>query len=154
MPEQNGNNSLSEDFEVISRADDEFVPKGAWPVCPNCFQSCNPLHNYCENCGSNEAINPIAPYLPFVNIRFNYGGFVAMWRGIRRRDVPRLRKWVYMFMIIIFAPVVLVIGLPFFLTAKVKAPLLKNILIAMLYIIAIVLLAFLLPVKIKIEPFY
>ena len=100
MTDQDYNDPSQKDLTTDSGADDGFIPEGAWPVCPNCFQPCNPLHNYCENCGSNEAINPIAPYLPFVNIRFNYGGFVTMWRGMRRRDVPRLRKWVYMFMII------------------------------------------------------
>jgi len=145
-------NYKKQGFEEFGKAGGEFVPEGAWPVCPNCFEPCNPLHNYCENCGSNDAINPLAPYLPFVNIRFNYGGFVTMWRGIWVRDVSRLRKCLYLFMIIVFAPVVLVVGLPFFLTGKVKAPLLKNILIAMLYIIAIALLVFLLPAGIR--PFH
>jgi len=87
-----------------------------------------------------QKINPLAPYLPFVNIRFNYGGFVMMWRGIRRRDISRLRKWSYLFMIILFAPIVLVAGLPFFLTDGIKNPALKKILIATLYIAAILLM--------------
>ncbi len=131
---------------------DDFVPDGAWPVCPNCFAPCNPLTNYCDNCGSNDAINPLAPYLPFVNIRFNYGGFVKMWRGMRRRDVSGPRKCLYLFMLIIFAPVVLVIGLPFFLTGKIKNPMLKTAAIVMLYIIAIAFLMFLLPAGIR--PFH
>ena len=99
-----------------------------------------------------QKINPLAPYLPFVNIRFNYGGFVMMWRGIRRRDISRLRKWSYLFMIILFAPVVLVIGLPFFLTDGIKNPVLRNILMIILYIIAVAPLMFLLPVRIR--PFF
>ncbi len=140
--------------EDVKEVGDEFVPEGAWPVCPNCFEPCNPLQNYCDNCGSNEAINPLAPYLPFVNIRFNYGGFVTMWRGIRRRDISRLRKWSYLFMIILFAPVVLVIGLPFFLTDGIKNPVLRNILIIILYIVAILLMMFLMPVSVRIRPFF
>jgi hypothetical protein len=152
MTDHDYNDLSKKDLTTDRGADDGFIPEGAWPVCPNCFQPCNPLRNYCENCGSNDAINPLAPYLPFVNIRFNYGGFVKMWRGIRRRDVPVLRKWLYLFMIIVFAPVVLVIGLPFFLTGGIKNPALKTAAIIMLYIIAVVLLMFLLPVRIS--PFY
>ena len=55
-------------------------------------------------------------------------------------------------MIILFAPIVLVAGLPFFLTDGIKNPALKKILIAILYIIAVALLMFLLPMRIR--PFF
>ncbi len=154
MTDQDYNDPSKKNLTSDSETDNKFISQDAWPVCPNCFQPCNPLNNYCENCGSNQAINPLAPYLPFVNIRFNYGGFVTMWRGIRRRDISRLRKWSYLFMIILFAPVVLVIGLPFFLTDGIKNPVLKKILIAMLYIVAILLMMFLMPVSVSRRPFF
>lgn len=73
MTEQGQNNLPAEDYQEDKKLDDEFVPDDARPLCPNCLKPCNPLQNYCDNCDSNETINPLASYMPFVRLRFNVG---------------------------------------------------------------------------------
>ncbi len=120
--------------------DDEFIPEDARPVCPNCLKPCHPLQNYCDKCGSNQVINPLAAYMPFVDIRFNYGGFCTMWRKIwHSEDTTVTLKWLYLFIIVIFAPVILVLGLPFFLTNKIRNPTLQRAIIIVFYFLAFVL---------------
>jgi hypothetical protein len=148
MTEKDYDNSLHENEQANEITDDEFIPPDARPVCPNCFQPCSPLQNYCDNCNSNQVINPLASYMPFVNIRFNYDIFLTMLRKITHRNVSGLRKGLYLFAIVIFAPV-FALGLPFLLAAKIKNPLFKNILIAAICIIILALIIFLLLLKIK-----
>jgi len=62
--------------------DDESIPAGAQPICPECLTPCHRLQYYCDNCGSNETINPLASYMPFVRIRFNVGMYGKLWRRI------------------------------------------------------------------------
>jgi len=71
------------DIKGTGQVDDEFIPADARPVCFKCLKPCHPLQNYCDSCDSNEVINPLASYMPFVCIRFNIGMFCKMWR----------RKW-------------------------------------------------------------
>jgi hypothetical protein len=66
----------------VEQVDNDFVPDDALPVCPNCLKPCNPLQNYCDSCGSNEVINPLTSYMPFVRIRFNIGMYGKLWRKI------------------------------------------------------------------------
>ena len=73
MTEQGQNNLPARNERKAEEFDDEFIPEGAWPICPKCLTACHPLQFYCHNCDSNEAINPLASYMPFVRIRFNAG---------------------------------------------------------------------------------
>lgn len=126
---------------AIEEIGDDFVPEDSLPVCPKCLTPCHPLQNYCGNCDSNEAINPLASYMPFVRIRFVYGTFGKMWRKIwYDKDTSVINRLFCLFMIIVFAPVFLVLGLPFFLTVKIKPPFLQNVVTIILYIIALILL--------------
>ena len=68
------------DIKTTEQVDDEFIPVDALPVCMKCLKPCHPLQYYCDKCDSNDAINPLTPYIGFVNIRFNYGIFLTMWR--------------------------------------------------------------------------
>ncbi len=83
MTEQSENNLLADENNDAQKLNDDFIPDDAWPLCPNCLKPCNPLQNYCANCDSNEVVNPLASYMPFVRIRFNIGMFCKMWQ----------RKW-------------------------------------------------------------
>ena len=56
------------------------LAEDAVPVCPNCFEPCDPLDHYCPHCDSNEAINPLASYMPFESIRFKAGMFGRLWQ--------------------------------------------------------------------------
>jgi hypothetical protein len=80
MKEQEWNNEPAEDDELGEEGDDEFIPDDAQPLCPKCLRPCEPLQYYCGSCDSNEAINPLASYMPFVRIRFHIGMAVKAWR--------------------------------------------------------------------------
>jgi hypothetical protein len=99
-----GDNNLSKgQYRGGEEVDDEFVPADALPLCPNRLRPCNPLQNYCENCDSNEVINPLASYMPFVRIRFNVGMLVKLGRSILYdKDISIMRMLFYLFMAIVW----------------------------------------------------
>lgn len=120
---------------------DEFMPDDARPICPKCLKPCHPLQYYCDNCDSNAAINPLTPYIGFVNIRFNYGGFCTMWRKIwYDKDTSIKLKWFYLFMIVAFAHIIVIVGLPLLLIGKIKRARLQKTITTAFYILLIVLL--------------
>jgi len=97
------------------------VANDARPVCPNCLAECNPLQEYCDKCGDpTAAINPLTPYLPFVNIRFNYGGFMRIWRNVVTRKTPLVVKIFNTLVLLVIAPIVILISLPFWLFNRLK----------------------------------
>ncbi len=68
-----------------------------------------------------------------------------MWRTIwYDKDASIMFKWAALFMVILFAPVMLVLGLPFLLTGRVKNPTLKKTVLIILYVLIAVLYAFVL----------
>jgi hypothetical protein len=138
---EQGHNSLPEgEYQQDKRVDDGFIPEDAWPLCPNCLTPCHPLQYYCPNCNSNQAINPLTPYIGFVNIRFNYDIFLTMWRKIwYDKDVSITSRLFYLFMTTMQVPVLLVIGLPLLLIYKVYRTRFRRITIIALFIIAILL---------------
>ncbi|MHC4132509.1 MAG: hypothetical protein ACYSSP_00470 [Planctomycetota bacterium] len=96
------------------------------PVCPNCFQPCDKLQDYCSHCGSNEPINPLASYIPFVNIRFNTGMYHKIWRKTFSRAVPLTHKVIFILLLFIGAPILLFVGYPLVLIEKVQNVKVKN----------------------------
>jgi hypothetical protein len=142
MTEQGYNNTSAGDFEEADQLDDEFIPDDARPLCLKCLKPCHPLQHYCDSCDCNDAINPLTPYMPFLNIRFNYGIFITMWRKIWYEKYTSIIVRVsYLFMITMFVPVFLVVGLPSFLIVEIPQSVRKTTIIA-LFIIGIVLLIF------------
>ena len=130
------------DNKGTKQVDDEFIPADAQPVCMKCFKPCHPLQYYCDKCDSNDAINPLTPYIGFVNIRFNYGIFLTIWRRIfHDRDTSVAARLFYLCMLTMFVPVILVMGLPLLLIFKIPRSSRKTTIIA-LCIAAIVLLIF------------
>ena len=81
----------------------------ATPLCPRCLAPVDPLKHYCK-CG--EAAGQFTPYIPFVNIRFNYGIFGASWRRLWARDTRLHARLGYFALLALFAPVMF-IGVPF-----------------------------------------
>jgi len=109
---EEGNNFTQED-SWSGPDDQERIADDALPLCSNCLKPCHPLQNYCHGCGSNQVINPLASYMPFVNIRFNYGGLLTMWRKIWYSKDTRLVSRVFCLLAVaVAAPILLVIGLP------------------------------------------
>jgi hypothetical protein len=127
MTEQNHTNLTAGDYKDNEKADDEFIPEDAWPVCSKCLKPCNPLQNYCDNCDSNEVINSLSSYMPFIRIRFNAGMFGKLWHKIwHDKNTSIIYKLFYLFLIILGAPVLLVVGVPWLLISKIKNPLLQK----------------------------
>jgi len=104
-----------------------FAIEKPQPVCPKCFQPCNPMQNYCPNCDSNEAMNPLATYMPLESIRFIAGIYGKMWRAVfLKKQTSWIRRLVYLIILLLAVPIILAISLPWAITAKIKDPELKN----------------------------
>jgi hypothetical protein len=131
----------AENIREVERVDDEFIPADARPVCPNCFKPCHPLQNYCDSCDSNEVINPLVSYMPFVRIRFNIGMFCKLWRRIcYDKDISTMLRLFYLFMVTIGAPILTIVGLPLLLFVRISEPKLRDVTILAFWVIALVLL--------------
>jgi len=104
MKGQNSNNVPVGDDKLGKGLGDEFIADDAQPLCRKCLSVCHRLQNYRENCDSNEAINPLAAYMPFVRIRFTVGMVVKVWR-IMLYDKDRLVvfRLICLLVIILFA---------------------------------------------------
>jgi hypothetical protein len=127
MSEQEHNNLPGGKDQEDGRPADEFIPADAKPVCLKCLKPCHPLQNYCDSCNSNDVINPLASYMPFVRIRFWCGFCGDMWRKIwYDKDTLIISRLCYLFMIIMFAPILLIVGLPLFFIGKIKEPHLRK----------------------------
>ena len=125
----------------VERVDDEFIPADARPICPKCLKPCNPLQNYCDNCDSNEVINPLASYMPFVRIRFNIGMFCKLWRRIcYDKDISTILRLFYLIMVTMGAPILTIVGFPLLLLGRISEPKLRDLTILAFWIIALVIL--------------
>jgi hypothetical protein len=91
---------------------------GATPLCSRCLTPFRPGQHYCERCG--WAVGKYTPYIPYVNIRFNYGWVGATWKKIWfDRETKLAARAFYLFLMILAAPVIMV-GLPFVLVEKIR----------------------------------
>ncbi len=91
------------------------------PVCLNCLRPYDDvLEYYCPKCGSNEAVNPLAPYMAFVNIRFNVGLVGRVWRRFERRQNATIaRRLLDLVIVLLYFPP-LILATPFVVYAKWK----------------------------------
>jgi hypothetical protein len=85
------------------------------PLCPGCLEPIDPLNYYCPKCG--HASGQLTPYIPFVNIRFNYSIFGRLWHKLWYEKTSLPMKIISAAMIVVFVPIML-IGLPFVLWEK------------------------------------
>jgi hypothetical protein len=98
----------------------QFLADDAVPVCPTCLEPCSPLDYYCPHCGSNETLNPLASYMPFVDIRFRVGMIGKLWRKTWHRRTPLLERVCYIGLFLLFVPLILLVGLPFVIYDAIK----------------------------------
>jgi hypothetical protein len=139
MNERNNDNPQERGFNEVEKPGDDFVPEDAWPVCPRCLTPCRPMQYYCPHCDSNEAINPLTPYIAFLNIRFNYDIFCTMWRKIwYDKRTSMIRRLFYMLMIMLFVPYMIIFGLPLLLLGIISQPRLRNTKTLLICLIAVV----------------
>jgi len=142
MDERSDDNRLEWELNAVDGPDDDFVPDDAWPVCPRCLTPCPPLQYYCPHCDSNAAINPLTPYIAFLNIRFNYDIFCTMWRKIwYDAHTMMVSRVFYLWVIILFVPHFIVFGLPFIVIGKHFESGLNNTTMLLLCLLAIFVLA-------------
>lgn len=82
------------------------------PVCTKCLAPVvDPSQHYCPECGN--ATGKYTPYVPFVNIRFNYSLFATLWHRLRDPETPLTGEIVAVLGILLIAPLMLFVGLPF-----------------------------------------
>lgn len=141
MSEQS-DNLRAESIKQAEQIGDDFIPEDAQPLCPRCLTPCHPQQYYCNNCDSNDAINPLTPYIGFLNIRFNYDIFLTMWRRIWYDEhTSIISRLFYLFMVTLFAPVIMIVGLPLLLISP-QTRLRKVILITLFIVLFILLILF------------
>ena len=90
----------------------EYLWHGDVPCCTGCGRPYRPGQYYCEHCGAG--VGQRTPYVVYVNIPFNYGPFVRVWRGLKGSEPAGLgRKILYLILLTLVSQVLLLIGLPF-----------------------------------------
>ena len=104
------------DVENVAE-DGQEGPVGATPLCPKCLAPIEPGNYYCPHC--DEATGRFTPYIPFVNIRYNYSIFGRLWRKVWYEKASLPMKAFSLFLIVFCVPIMLV-GLPFVLWDKLK----------------------------------
>ncbi|HUU43168.1 MAG TPA: hypothetical protein VMX57_05280 [Planctomycetota bacterium] len=80
------------------------------PCCTGCGRPYVKGQYYCQHCGT--AVGNLTPYVPYVNIPFNYGPFTDLWKTLRGEagaGIPR--RILAAFVIILMSPI-MIIGLP------------------------------------------
>ena len=118
----------------------EFVADDALPICPECFEPCDPLQNYCDKCGSNDPINPLASYMPFVDIRFKIGMFGKIWRKVvDGGNTPLWMKFFFVLVLLMAAPLILIVGPGVFLISKIKTARPRNTVMILFFVFLIML---------------
>ena len=78
-------------------------------ICLKCGAEVKKGQYYCPKC--NNATGKYVPYLPFVNIPFNYSMHQNLWRKLKSRDVSFLLKSIIILFIILTAPVMIAVYL-------------------------------------------
>ncbi len=129
------------DNKKAEQVGDEFIPADARPLCFKCLKPCHPLQYYCDNCDSNDVINPLASYMPLVRIRFRCGFCGDMWRKVLYDKEASIILWsICLFMTIAFAPILIIVGLPLFFIDKIENPQLEKTVETVFYILLVSLL--------------
>ena len=105
---------MDDEFDII---EDAGGGDGG-PVCPECLRPWDGVGYYCDHCGGNEAMNPLASYMPFVRIRFNAGMVGKVWRRFVGGQAVSIWRRVFDLMIVLVYFPFLVIGLPFVVYSK------------------------------------
>jgi hypothetical protein len=109
LSESNENTELTK--EAQSEDSDE-LGSDAKPLCPKCLKPVDLNNYYCPYCGSDEPINPLAAYMPFVRLRYMYSVFGIMWRKLWDSQIGFFESFLFILLIVAFAPILLIVGTP------------------------------------------
>jgi hypothetical protein len=89
----------------------EYDPEGT-PCCTGCGRPYVKGQYYCQHCGT--AVGNITPYVPYVNIPFNFGPFVDVWKVIKGEREVSVGKYVgHLLLAAAMFPLILLVGVPF-----------------------------------------
>ena len=81
------------------------------PICLNCTKPVESSNqHYCPHCGN--ITGEYTRYVPFVNIRFNYSIFESLWKKLKSNKTIFPVRIIYLFLILVFAPIMLIVGIP------------------------------------------
>jgi len=95
------------------------VDKLKHEICLNCGNEVKDGQYYCPKC--NNATGKYVPYLPFVNIQFNYSMHQNLWSKLKSKDVSFVYKLIVILFIIFTAPIMIVVYLALVLLKGIKA---------------------------------
>ena len=84
-------------------------------ICLKCGAETKTEQYYCPKC--NNATGKYVPYLPFVNIQFNYSMHQSLWSKLKSKDVNYLNKAIIV-LFIIFTEPFMIIAFFFYLVIK------------------------------------
>jgi hypothetical protein len=102
--------------------DKQELNDSSTPICLNCTKPVeNPNLHYCPHCGN--VTGEYTRYIPFVNIQFNYSIFWSLWSKLNNTKVSLPVRVFYLFMIMMLAPIMLVVGIPIRLCYMIKSKL-------------------------------
>ena len=93
------------DKEVKNEDNSIEQPKDV-PLCLNCLCPVDPLDHYCPKCG--RAVGQLTPIMPYESIRWEADIWGRMWRQLWAKETSVPGRIVRLFMIIFFAPVLLI----------------------------------------------
>jgi len=93
-------------------------------ICLNCGAEVKAGQYYCPKC--NNVTGKYVPYLPFVNIPFNYSMHQTLWGKLKSKDVSFLLKSIIILFIILTAPP-MIIGFFLYLIIKVILKFIKKV---------------------------
>ena len=88
-------------------------------ICLKCGHEVKIGQYYCPKC--NNATGKYVPYLPFINIPFNYSMHQELWRKLKSKDVNFIYKIFIILFIILTAPIMIAVYLIYALIKGVKA---------------------------------
>ena len=108
----NNSNKKPETAEEAAPLSPDELGLDAIPLCPKCLKPVDPQDYYCPHCDSNEPINPLAAYMPFVRIRYMYSVFGTMWRKMWNGETGLFASILFILLIINYAQTLLIIGTP------------------------------------------
>lgn len=75
-------------------------------ICLHCGAKVEKGQYYCPKC--NSATGRYVPYLPFVNIPFNYSMHRTLWQKLKSKDTGFVYKSTAIFFIAVTAPIMII----------------------------------------------
>ena len=89
------------------------IPNDKVPLCTGCGRPYRRNQYYCDYCGTG--VGNLTPYVPYVNIRFNYSPYGEMWRTLTSKRKASVGARVLCAVLIVLCAPIMLPGLVFVL---------------------------------------